>query len=100
MMISDKERRILAEVEQHLRREDPGLVRRFEAATQGGPGRRGWMTWVTSVQGIIVWVVLMIASVLLGLSATAILFFVLAVFGGFARPLSHGRPVRSRDPSA
>jgi hypothetical protein len=54
-MISGKERRILAEIEQQLRREDPGLARRFEAVTAGRSGWRKWMNRATSAQGIIVW---------------------------------------------
>jgi hypothetical protein len=85
MMISEKERRILAEIEQHLHREDPGLARRFETTTLDRPGSRGWMSWVMSVQGIIVWLVLLIASLLLGLAVAAVVFFVLALCGGFGQ---------------
>jgi Flp pilus assembly protein TadB len=85
MMISGKERRILAEIEQHLRREDPGLARRFEAATAARSGWHEWMSWAMSVEGIIVWLVLLIASLLLGLTVAALVFFVLMVCGGFAQ---------------
>jgi hypothetical protein len=84
-MISGKERRILAEIEQQLRREDPGLARRFEAVTAGRSGWRKWMNQATSAQGIIMWLALLIASLLLGLTVTAVVFFVLAVCGGFAQ---------------
>lgn len=80
-MISDRERRILVQIEQNLRWADPRLAQRFEAATGSEAGGRDWMSRVTDGPAVMVWMLLLLVSLILGLACAAVLFFFLAVFG-------------------
>jgi hypothetical protein len=93
-MISERERRILAEIEQHLRREDPRMAQRLETTTAAPVGRR-WISCVTSIWASITWLLLLLVSVLLGLAVAAVLFFVLALCGAVSQARQPGDLHRS-----
>lgn len=64
-MLDDRDREILAETERRLRREDPGLARRFGEKSPSPPRRLALVA--TSIPALLLLLLLLVGSMILGL---------------------------------
>lgn len=80
-MISDRDRRILADIEWRMHADDPELCERLSGLGTVSGGGSGLLHRATCTTAIVCWVLALVAALLLGMSAVSYLLFGIVIAG-------------------